>query len=85
MHTEASGHQVNVIVPEAARFAALKTYTVWQQLRSTVVLGLGLWFLVTVFALHLYLGARPHSTLTYLLLSLVLNFEVDQNLAEYNA
>lgn len=50
--------QVDVVVPEAARFAALKSATLSQQMRSPVVLGLAAYFTASVFVLQLYLGAH---------------------------
>eukprot|EP00208_Stichococcus_sp_RCC1054_P008273 CAMPEP_0206150424 /NCGR_PEP_ID=MMETSP1473-20131121/38293_1 /ASSEMBLY_ACC=CAM_ASM_001109 /TAXON_ID=1461547 /ORGANISM="Stichococcus sp, Strain RCC1054" /LENGTH=640 /DNA_ID=CAMNT_0053547925 /DNA_START=77 /DNA_END=1999 /DNA_ORIENTATION=+ len=48
--------KVDVVVPEAARFAALKSATLTQQMRSPVVLGLAAYFTASVFVLQLYLG-----------------------------
>lgn len=55
-HEDVSGRKELVVVPEAAKFAALKTVSMWRQLRSPVVLGLGIYFLVSVVVLQLYLG-----------------------------
>ena len=54
-----AGLREEVVVPEAARFAALKSATLPQQLRNPVVLGLAAYFTVSVFVLQLYLGAAP--------------------------
>ncbi len=57
------GLREDVVVPEAARFAALKSATLPQQLRNPVVLGLAAYFTVSVFVLQLYLGAAPPAPL----------------------
>ena len=51
-----------VVLREPARFAALKTRSLWRQLASAEAIGLTLFFTANVLILQLYLGAlRSHA------------------------
>ncbi len=53
------GQEKAVILREPARFAALKTRSLWRQLASAEAIGLTLFFTAHVLILQLYLGALP--------------------------
>ena len=53
------GQEKAVVLREPARFAALKTRSLWRQLASAEAIGLTLFFTAHVLILQLYLGALP--------------------------